>query len=151
MFDIDETVVEATCGKHEPVSCPSSSRSGGFRSVRSTYGSTPLNKTVIAVSATGLMAPPFFFMAAKRMSRRWWDPIKGIFNSPPSGIIARYKEKNWFSAARTVIKVSPNGSMEGLILVALVKHMDDFSRRVLRKDTAYDLILDGQASWKDIS
>lgn len=49
-----------------------------------------------------------------------------------------------------MIVVSENGSMEGNILAAYMKHLDTFARRSVRAEDTILLCLDGKASRKDI-
>lgn len=59
------------------------------------------------------------------------DPVEGTLPQPPAGIMARSTRLGWFAAQTAVVKVSANGSVEGLLLAAFVKHVNVSVRRTV--------------------
>lgn len=144
---MDETNVDAIFGKHENVFGASSSKVGGYRSVKSTYGMSNQITTVVAISASAIMFTPLLIIYSKRLLSEWWKRVDENVPKGPSGIISHLTKANWFPFDKAAIKDSEDGSMEGPMLEACIKHIDTFVRNTF-KDESYVLANDGPVSRK---
>ena len=117
--------------------------------MKSSYSARKHINAVIAASASGEIAQPFFILAGKRINSEWWAPVTGSFNDEPHGIILPFTKPGWFPGDG-VIEVSKNGSMEGNLLATYVRHLDAFARRFVSQEEKILLCLDGHASRKSI-
>lgn len=148
IWNMDETAVDANEGDSTKVLSGADSHHGGFRGSSTAYGICKHITAVVAVSASGLIAPPFFIIAGKKLSQRWWAPVKGTLKNGHcvAGICSRFTKPNWFPHTG-VIKLTENGSMEMPTMCAVVKHINNFVRHFV-KDEYYLLCLDGHSSRK---
>lgn len=147
VWNTDETAVDCTLGKWTRCFTSADTKNGGHRGVKSSYGISKHITAVIAASASGTVAPPFFIIAGKRKSSDWWSPVTGRFNAKPCGIIEPYMKEGWFPTDGC-IKVTENGSMEGPVLSAFVQHVEHTARQDVPKEEHFLLFLDGHSSRK---
>ena len=143
IWNTDETAINVTFGERIKVFGPSNTHHGGF--VASTHNGAGKHITaVIAVSADGLIAPPFFIIAGKKVVQKWIDPLDPSFREghPDCDMFTR---PEWMPADAT-IRVTENGSMEMAILPAFIKHLDNFVRNVSGGKDSYLLTVDVHGS-----
>lgn len=148
VWNMDETAVDCTLGKWLRGFTSATTKNGGHRSVKSTYGMSKHITAVIAANATGILTPPFFIVAGKRKNSDWWSPVISSSKITPHGIIERFTKANWFPL-NGCIKVSENGSMEGPLLSCFVQHLFHTASQVVSDNQSILLFLDGHSSRKN--
>lgn len=147
IWNLDETAVDCTLGKLEKAFTSRDTKNGGHRAVKSRYGSSKHVTVVIAASGAGVLTPPFFIVAGKRMNSDWYAPVQGRFQAHPQGIIKRFTKPNWFPKDGC-IKLTENSFMEGPVLAAFVQHLQHTAVKYLKEGENIPLFLDGHSSRK---
>ena len=144
IWNMDETAVDSTFGQKRKVFGPSNTHHGGFVASAKTAGAGKHITCVVAVSASGKKAPPFFIVSGKNVMSNWVEPLPSIYKN--SGEICRkFEQENWFPKDG-VIKCTEKGSMEMSIMPAFIKHLNAYVRSFLPNDVSYLLSLDGHGS-----
>lgn len=75
LWNMEETNVTAENGKKKKVFSPADPHHGGFQVATTGSGSGKHITSVIAASPSGLVAPPFFIVAGKRVMSNWLLPV----------------------------------------------------------------------------
>lgn len=74
-WNMDETSVDVEYGEWEKYFTSSSRHYGGFKAVGKDWNGKHITE-VIAASAFGLVAPPFFIVAGKNVMKVWFLPFE---------------------------------------------------------------------------
>ena len=98
IWNIDETSVETTFGERYKTFRSSSIKHGGGVMTTESGGGGKHVTAVIAVSASGRVAPPFFIVAGKHVMSRWTDPLDEMLFRNPEGIPHRALYPNFQEA-----------------------------------------------------
>ena len=140
-----ETSIDTEHGIREKVYASSSTHHGEFRNPGNSKGSGIHVTAVIVVSASGLKAPPFFFISGKRKYADWFEPLLPDVYCDKDGIPHKLCENQWFPD-NGVHKLTENGSMEMDILAAFIGHFNSFVRQFVHPSQNILLTLDGHSS-----
>lgn len=149
VWNTDETAVSAENSIAKKAFTTSDSHHGGFKCVSTRKGPGKHITAVIAVSASGRIAPPFLIVAGKNVMARWFIPLdKALY---------KFEEGNLFSLARKIgspsdgcVVMSGNGSMEKALIPIFIEHLDRFVRKHVPASLDYLLCLDGHSSRKGV-
>jgi len=136
--------VSCEYGKKTKVFGAADTHHGGFAACHASKMNKHIN-AIIAVSASGLKAPPFFIVAGKNVMSSWLEPLKkdDIVEEMPS--IAWLTNAKWWPDG-AVVMTSENGSMEKRLIKFVVEHIDRFVRKFVLAEEEYCLTLDGHSS-----
>ena len=141
IINLDETEVNADSGGTQRVlggKGPHECRRG-----RKSRGG-PHVTAILAVSAAGRKAPPFFLVAGKHTRTTWTDPLdqeKFKENGAPD----RYARLGWFPKDAALF-TSANGSMEMSHMHLLVEHVNRYFRKFVPLPDPLLILLDGHSS-----
>ena len=145
IWNIDEISVETTFGERYKTFGSSSTNHGGSVMTTESGAGGKHVTAVIAVSALGRIAPPFFIVAGKHVMSRWTDPFDEMLFRDPEGIPHRALYPNWFPGSGVVV-CSEKGSMTKVILTIFMRHLARYARKFVTHDDPILLLLDGHKS-----
>ena len=117
---------------------------GGYTACHASKMSKQIT-AIIAVSASGLKAPPFFVVAGKNVMSSWLEPL------PKDEIVEEIRALAWLKNAKwwpdgAVVMTSENGSMEKRLIKFVIEHGNRYVRKFVLAEDAYCLTLDDHSS-----
>ena len=142
IINLDETEVRTEFGERVRALTPKSSRTGA---PKPTFpGSEKHATAVIAASAAGRVAPPFFAVAGKNTMNSWAEPLDSrIFNL--QGGLEIYGRGEWLDN-EAAICATPEGSMEIALMHSLIDHINRFFRKFTPQQNPILVLLGGHSS-----
>lgn len=125
------------------------SKGGGFKSQSIGSGEGRHVTAVVAVSATGHKAPPFFILQGKRVMSNWLSHQDAdVYQDLPPSLSSLLK-KEWFPG-KGVIVCTENGSMTMDIMPHFVTHLKIFVRTIVPPSVSYCVTIDGHSFRKGV-
>lgn len=146
---MDETGALTEYGQKTKVFGASSTDHGGCISQSTGSGEGRHVTAVIAVSASGHKAPPFFIVQGKNVMRNWFLPLNSeVYTSFPLEMSSLLTE-SWFPS-KGVVVCSENGSMTMDFMPLFVEHVNNFDRTIVPSEVSYCVTIDGHSSRKGV-
>ena len=142
IINVDECEVATAFGERSKSLVPNSSRNGECK--QKIIGSDKHVTAVIAASAAGRLAPPFFVVAGKNTLSFWTEPLD-IDGSSLNESCKVYTRKNWFDPL-SALYTTPNGSMECTLIHLVISHINIFFRKFVPPADPILVLLDGHSS-----
>ena len=133
VWNMDETHVDGEFGKRKSVYSPADSHHRGFVATKKHGGDGRHVTVVLAVSASGKKAPPFFIVESKRNMSNWYYKLEKEEYKISSGQLSVLTEDGWFPSDACVI-MAEKGSMETRIIPLFMRHLNMFLRKYVPKE-----------------
>ena len=149
LWNMHETKVDAEFGKIVKVLGPPNTHQRGLVSSTSAAGSRKHVTYVIAISASGLKAPPFFIVAGKNRMSKWFEPLNSGIYKFENGRPHPLSEHGW-CPDDACVAMTENGSMQMDVMPMFIEHINSFVRRTVNASLHYIFCLDGHSSRKGI-
>lgn len=131
VWNMDMTHVSAEYGRKKRMLCSAASHHGGFLPSSLSPSNGRHITVVLAVSASGLLAPPFFIIAGLRVMPDWFKSLhREKYNFKDPSLQQLYKN-NWFPED-TAVYMRAKGSMVQQVIPLFIEHINIFVRKHLR-------------------